>query len=91
LLRREWTQIHPRTTLLPGVSGVQPRSCVVLEGSEARQLAKMAWQPSDYEFQPFSLEVAKKAPGGSTDTNAKRKGGRQKRSSILCQVSSQFA
>ena len=49
----------------------------------------MSWSPSEYEFQPYELQ-AQRLPSGAGPTNSesgKRKGGRQRRSSILCQVS----
>lgn len=48
----------------------------------------MSWSPSDYEFQPYELQAQRVSSGVlPSDSDAgKRKGGRQRRSSILCQV-----
>jgi hypothetical protein len=49
----------------------------------------MSWSPNDYQFQPYELQAQRLPSSGlatSSDTG-KRKGGRQRRSSILCQVS----
>jgi hypothetical protein len=49
----------------------------------------MSWSPNDYQFQPYELQ-AQRLPSGVLPSNSdagKRKGGRQRRSSILCQVS----
>jgi hypothetical protein len=48
----------------------------------------MSWSPTDYQFQPYELQ-AQRLPSADAPTNSdigKRKGGRQRRSSILCQV-----
>lgn len=48
----------------------------------------MAWNPQDYHFEPYELQ-AQRLPSSSglgTSDNVRKKGGRQRRSSILCQV-----
>lgn len=49
----------------------------------------MAWNPQDYHFEPYELQAQRLPPsvGLGTSDNVRKKGGRQRRSSILCQVS----
>jgi len=48
----------------------------------------MSWSPNDYQFQPYELQAQRvsSAPLPLNSDGSKRKGGRQRRSSILCQV-----
>lgn len=55
------------------------------------------WNPSEYELQPYELNVSKSQTEVSMDEKvdisagqAHRKAGRHKRSSILCQVRDTF-
>lgn len=48
----------------------------------------MSWSPSEYQFQPYELQAQRLSSGAApiNSESGKRKGGRQRRSSILCQV-----